>query len=302
MHIIVLVAVLWLSAVEEACADPFITPLVTWAIGSATTAGIGGTMIGGAVIFGSLTVGGLVSGLLTLGLTFGLSLLAAGLKSAPKPENGMIPVQQATPFRALAFGQIRYAGCFVLKEEAAGTLFQVQALLGHRISEFVGLYVHDDQVNVPIASNRIEGNVSEGADGRYAGNTISVDTRLGLVPETVYPIIHGDVVSPGSANISTIWPATCRGDGIASIASTSRGVKSADFSKVYPNYAPALSPIMKTAMVFDPRDVTQDRLDPSTWKYSDNPALAALHYVCHSPFGALKPYERAVAPLSLIHI
>ncbi len=56
-------------------------------------------------------------------------------------------------------------------------------------------------------------------------------------------------------------------------------VKQDKFQKYYPNGPPAVYVIADMAPVYDPRDAAQDWNNPSTWKFSENVALALLHYL-----------------------
>ena len=138
------------------------------------------------------------------------------------------------------------------------------------------------------ATELIAGTVASGADGRYGGSTVYVQTRQGLSTETAYAFI--------TSLLPTYWDATHRGDGQASIGMTCQGVSAQNFVTTYPYAAPSPSAILRGYQVFDPRDTTQSATNPATWKWSQNAALAILHFLCFSEFGFQATYSEAILP------
>ena len=197
---------------------------------------------------------------------------------------------QSTPYRVYGYGRARVSGAIMLKESSAGHLFQVQALTGHRIDGFEAIWLNDDPVTVPTLGNNFAGDVSEGADGRYSGNCIHIETRLGLTPENYYPFIKNDIPAQ--------WTVNHRGDGCASMALKFSSVPLQDFSKRYPYGAPQPSAVARLAPVFDPRDPAQSATDQTTFQWDDNPVLAILHFLCFSAFGPRMDYATVIAPFA----
>ena len=138
------------------------------------------------------------------------------------------------------------------------------------------------------ATDMVAGTVAAGADGRYGGSVINIDTRQGLSTETAYAAI--------TSLLPTYWDATHRGDGQASLGMTCGGVSAQNFVTTYPYGAPAPSVILRGYRVFDPRDGTQSATNPATWKWSQNAALTILHFLCFSEFGFKAAYADAIAP------
>ena len=134
----------------------------------------------------------------------------------------------------------------------------------------------------------ISGTVSSGADGRYGGGVVTIDTRQGLPTETAYAAI--------TSLLPTYWDATHRGDGQASLGMICGGVASQNFTTTYPYASPAPSVILRGYQVFDPRDGTQSETNPATWKWSQNAALCIVHFLCFSEFGFRANYADAIAP------
>jgi hypothetical protein len=284
---------LMLAWTALARADPILTPIFVAAIAAAT--GLAATS---AVVTISAAI---LTAITVAAIGFGLTMLLTKKPKVPQAEDGALTVQQPLPFRNLAYGTVRHSGAFMLHEEIAGRLVKVQAVFGHRIKEWVGIYLNDDPVTLtaigtPDYTGALNGYVNTGEDGRYKNQVIKIDTRLGLDTETPYKSIV-DLVNVGSSGIGIVWSNNHRGDGIASIAMLAASVKQADFSTSYPYGAPQLSAVANTALLFDPRDVTQSYLSPSTWKFSSNPVLAWLDFMCFSRFGYQRDYATTILPI-----
>jgi hypothetical protein len=262
------VPILWPA---PAAADPIFTPIFT----SLLIGGLGVTASTAGVIAPILT------GIVTTAIGIGLSLLFT--PKPPKPDNGQFAIQQSTPPRAFGYGRARTAGYIMFLEEYAESLYHVAALVGHRITGVVATYLNDDQVTIGE-----DGFVEEGEDGRYGDETIRIDTRLGLDTETAYADVVAEVPE---------WTTNHRGDGIASGMMIARDVGPINFAKRYPYQRPQASWVIDLAPVFDPREGGQDWDDPDTWEWSDNPALAILHFECFSPFGPRRDYQTAILPV-----
>jgi hypothetical protein len=269
---------LWLSSPPQASADPIFTPIIAAVLAST---GIPATIFG-------ISTAAVLSGLLTTAIGIGLAVAFAPHPRMPPPENGVVAVQQNVPYRIFVYGRRRVAGAIMLKEAIASQLVYVAAMAAHFIDAFESLYLNDDQVAVATSGNNFVGTVSAGADGRYSGSTVYVETRQGLATETNYGFI--------TTLLPTDWSAAHRGDGQASLGMQCKGVAAQDFTKVYPYSAPSPSAVVRGYRVFDPRDPTQDPNDPSTFKWSENVAAGILHYICFSEFGFRARYERAILP------
>lgn len=232
-----------------------------------------------------------ISALVTTAIGVGVAILFAPRPQIPPPESGIIAIQQNLPYRIFAVGRARVAGAIMLKEEIASQLVYVAALVAHYIDGFEDLYLNDDKVTIPfdISGNNFIGNVSPGSDGRYSGNTVYIETRQGLATETVYSTIE--------TLLPTIWDVDHRGDGQASIGMFCAGVSSQNFLTTYPYGGPSPSVVGRWAQVYDWRDLTQSPTDSTTWKWSDNPALQIVWFMCFSTFGYRYNFNDAILPV-----
>lgn len=228
-----------------------------------------GAAVGGFVasVTGSIALGGYVSTALFYGTELaiyaGLSLLT--VPKVIKPEGGVISLKQSVPPRRRGFGMYRTGGPYVLWEAKEDFALNVIAVHDGEIESFESFFLNDDPVTL------VGDTVQEGADGRYPPPQVKIQYRLGLPTETNY--------SDLTAKLPTIWPSTCRGDGVASIFLSCQNGKAVHQYRNFPNGEPQVSAVIKAQKCFDPREVGHDESDPSTWEWSANPVLALLTYL-----------------------
>ena len=275
-------SVVALVAATPAKADPIITPIIASII---ATAGIPASITVFGVTVGTAAV---LSSLVTTAVGIGLAILFAPRPKLPPPEDGVMAVTQNLPYRIYAYGRARVSGAIMLKEAAASNLCYVAALAGHYVDGIETLYLNDDQVTISTSGGNLIGTVGAGADGRYGGSTVYVETRQGLATETAYSFI--------TSLLPSYWDATHRGDSQASLGMTCGGVSAQNFVTTYPYGAPSPSVILRGYRVFDPRDSTQSATNSATWKWSQNAALCILHFLCFSEFGFKASYTEAIVP------
>ena len=266
-------------------ADPIITPIIASVVASV---GLPASFSIFGITFGTASV---LTGLVTTAIGVGIAILFAPRIKLPPPENGVMAVQQNLPYRIFVYGRSRVAGAWMLKESVASYLCYVAALAGHFVDGIETLYLNDDEVTISTSGGNLIGYAAAGADGRYGGNTIYIETRQGLATETNYSFI--------TTQLPTYWDATHRGDGQASIGMLCGGVSAQNFISTYPYGAPSPSVILRGYRVFDPRDPTQNASNPATFKWSQNAALCILHFLCFSEFGFQANYETAILPFVL---
>ena len=279
---LVSLAVLACAFATPARADPILTPIIASIIASV---GLPASISVFGITFGTAAI---LTGLVTTAIGIGLAILFAPRPKLPPPENGVIAVQQNLPYRIYVYGRGRVAGAWMLKESIASYLCYVAALAGHFVDGFEVLFLNDDQVTIGTSGQNFIGTVVAGADGRYGGSTIYIETRQGLATETAFSFI--------TSLLPTYWDATHRGDGQASLGMTCGGVSAQNFVTTYPYGAPAPSAVLRGYRVFDPRDPTQNEANAATWKWSQNAALCILHFLCFSEFGFRASYSDAIAP------
>lgn len=238
------------------------------AITAISIAGVtGATILGsGIILAGTIGIQVLLSKSAGNQATAGLS---AG--SAAPAENGHVPLRQSIAPRIHAFGTVRLAGTYVCYEAIDGNSYDITVFHHGRIAEIIGYYLHDDVVVL------VSTVVQEQGDGRYAGNVVSIQTRLGLATETAY----SDII----AALPSIWTSSHRGDGLASAALFSLGVPLEEHTHVYPRGLPQLSIVARASPLFDARDVTQSIGNEFTWKVSSNPIVQLIDFLTNLDSG-----------------
>jgi len=186
-----------------------------------------------------------------------------------------------------------------MKENFNGYLTYVLAVLSHKIDSFVECYLNDDPVTLfdygsygVYLDGALSGTVAAGVDSRYGNGVIQVDTRVGEDTETVYRYLTS-YLSVGSG----VWGAAHRGDKVASAMLAAAQVPQQNFGQFFPYGAPIPSFVVKAALCFDPGDSGQTYSNPSTWLWSDNSAIAIIHFLCFSDFGYQLDYTVAVEPV-----
>lgn len=285
--------------------DPILTPLIVGALGgsAALTAAVGATA--------AAIIPHVLSFVIVAGISVGLYLLTA--PPVPKAEDGKFPVQEPVPPRQYAYGITRLSGALMLRETnqgnfnggsgaGGGNLATVVALASHEIDQFIHIYLNDNRVTFGGATLPPADDAQVDAQGPASGphsvkryeNHINMSIRRGLTPET-----HCNMFS--AHNFSTgPWPSTARGDGIAQILMNCDDTGDpVNQSIIYPYGAPNPNAVVGGYKVFDPRIVTHDPTDPTTWAFSQNAALIILHYLCFSEFGFNYPYD-VVAPTAAV--
>jgi len=219
--------------------------------------------------------------LISLGVSAGLSLLSAALLSGSqktarlKPSDGQQTIRQAVPPRWKHYGRVRIGGpqFWLQSEDTQGYLYQGLVLNQGRIDAFEAYHIDDSAVEID----------GTGLVLSPPFDTINVKlrTKLGLPTETAYTILETQF---GYSNI--------RGDGIASILGEFDNFATAeDQQQNYPNGLPKIRATIRSSVVWDPREVTQDRTDKTTWGWSDNPVICLLDYMM-SPDGFGLPWGR----------
>ena len=232
-----------------------------------------GKFIGTIITTLAIAVGYVVGGVVVAAIA---AVAAGALTTAlfspkvPKPDASERQVRNSTPVRNYLYGTRRVFGSLILFETSAtGSAVDVMAFLDGQAHDLRGIYMGDDLETLS------GGIVQEGEDGRYKGGVVLAGINLGLPTETAF--------APVISELPGIWTEDHRGDGVVSGYLIKRPVKAKKFIDVYPQGDNVeLSCVFDGQYLFDPRDITHDPYDSSTWVSAtpniDNAALALLHY------------------------
>lgn len=200
-------------------------------------------------------------------------------QAAPKPADGKINFKQNVPSLSVVLGTAKKTGDQFFLEERGGALLSGTVLAGHRINRYVKHYLHDEEITLSGDENGSNVIAPLHFYTYYDGGLfvyVSMQWRLGLPLETAYSYLTG--------NFPEIWSADHRGDGLASVVFAYQTAPESHFNDVYTNGKPEHSALIEGALVYDPRDDTQDPANPQSWAFSTNLALLRLHHLTQ-PFG-----------------
>ncbi|KQY27174.1 hypothetical protein [Rhizobium sp. Root482] len=197
------------------------------------------------------------------GLAYAQSLFV-DKPSVPKPEDGTFNLKQNVPSLAYVMGWSKKGGDYAFLEEKNGIAYHVIVAAAHEIEGYIQHYLHDEQVLLDET-----GFVA--APQHFTPNVVKILERTGLPAETAYP----DLLT----TFPTIYSEDHRGDGLASIMMSCRGVSQKNYMKVYPNQMPQWSAVMAGYKFFDPRT--------ETVAFSRNIALMRLWHLTHPVGGKL---------------
>jgi hypothetical protein len=209
-----------------------------------------------------------------------LSGVAAQLAKRPPRPSQTVEYNGTVEPRRLIYGLQLVGGMNVIPAVTTGTnnkyLHKVLALAGHEVNAMNSVYFNQDLVGT-IGS--ITGTTSDGlvSTGTYA-NKAWVRRYMGTATQTVDFILDTAL---------SIWTSNHRGRGVAYVA-----VQFESDEKTYKTGAPEVTVLVQGMKVYDPRlDSTnggagaQRYATPSTWTYSNNPALCLANYLIDSTLG-----------------
>lgn len=253
-------------------------------LAGATLGGIGvlgpfGTLLGGGTLL--TTVSGLA---LSVGLSYAATLLT------PKPsqpnQSTQTTANESTAPRVRGYGRVMLGGARIFWDNvyAYGASFRATAI-AHCMGpiDAVETYYFDDLVGGFASALALDAALS--VTYPLAGLSV-VETMRG----TGVQAASGTALSYISA-----WTSADTAKGLCYTVCIYHSVAQKDFLTNYKNGEPSLRIIARMSMVWDPRNGAQNPDDawdnPTTWGYSDNPALCILDYLRH-PDGRGKARSR----------
>ncbi len=216
---------------------------------------------------GALTIFGVSVGSIFTAVAIGGSVLSLAKKPGKIGDRGRaleLSTDPNAPY-TVTYGRTAEAGSMVFQDvtnQNQDLSFIIALSNGGPIDGIEEIRLDDKPVTVDWAT----GNVT----GKYAGY-MRFEKRLGNNTEAAY----------GLSQISSFWSTTARGDNVASLW-WALGWK----DDLWDTGIPSLLLVLRGVKMYDPRKDTTaggagtHRIsDPSTWEWSQNPALCALHYL-----------------------
>lgn len=233
----------------------------------------GSSLAGSAFAIAALT------GVVSIGLSVGLSYLAASIfaPKAPKPEDVQQSVRQPVAPRVRHYGRVKVSGPWVFAAASRGSFYKVLALGQGPVDAIEQYWVDDFRVTLN-ANGYVVGTKWNRANGEPLLRILS---RLGNIPETTY----GEL-----APRFPQWTAQHRGDGVASLLAHQLPVEAEWFGGCYPNgINTSYRVVLRGAKVKNP--VT----NATAW--DDNAAAIIRDYLVHSD-GMRLPESIVSTPLA----
>lgn len=234
--------------------------------------------------FGTLTIGGFTAAqvggfLLTVALT-GAQLAFA----ARRPKAPVLDQSQKQNIRAdvvaqrRVYGQVQAGGAVFYYEARRPYVYVGYAYNVGRVSGFTGFKINGKSVRIGV-----DGRAIDAPFFRTNGEVwLNVSMRFGADDQAIDPLLAADF--PG-------LPASFRQRGTATAVFRAHyGNNRDDHDALYGNGA-GFEPlvILRGALVYDPRDPSQQRDNPVTWKWSDTASLIIADFLRDPKFGRVPP-------------
>lgn len=219
----------------------------------------------------SATVATAIGAAVLIGGAIGLGLLAQAFfaPKQPKPSDGQTIIKQSAWPRVRVYGRWKLSGLLVFAASEKGRLHRVLAMASGEIDAIEEHWIDDNLIEIDGSGDVTTAKYIDGGDPR-----VHVETRLGTASPTVYTALKD--AFPG------LWTDDHLGKGIAHAYVRLRQVKAEKITEMFPNLAQTnYRWVLRGAKVFDPREVTHDIDDPSTWEWSENAALCILDFLIH---------------------
>lgn len=194
----------------------------------------------------------------------GVSL--ANQPDGPKPQDGQLVTRQSVPKRRRHYGLVKVAGPLLFSETREGARYQVIAINQGEIDSFVDHWMTDTHVILNGAGQVVNAYIID--DQHF----VQIQPDRGTPDATAYSTLL--------SRFPDIWTSAHRGRSIAKVLTvTSQPSEAKQFTTVYNGaQPPAYRALIRSSKVWDPRDSTQARNDPSSWKFSSNPVLHILDF------------------------
>ena len=263
---------------------------VVAAVGLTGTAATIGTVVVGVAITAGL-------GAIAQALTPNQTGSGTGAGSSITADNRKAPSQSALPPRRMVFGKVAVSGPIFFWENVNPFLYIGYVVGDGEIDGFENVRFNGSDlsfsssgmcVSVPYAKYSVGGSITVNTTDQPA---LYGSFRTGAASQAGDAILTQGVVDiDGKLRLGNILSAQWRQRGVATgVFRAHFGADQATHNKLYAGNMTAVFTV-RGLKIFDPRPGTQDFNDPSSWVYSNNPALCIAHWLCRRWKNALQ-YE-----------
>lgn len=266
-------------------APAYAMPPVVGFIGGIITAigapGIGGAIAGafggfsaGAFAAGYAIFGGALGGfLLQTALSLGISALAQALRprpdAPPNPGARLVNMRQPITHFEHVYGVVRKGGPVAFWQAKNGRRYYDVVLAARRINGVRQWFADETEVRINANGYSI--------DKRFQGSGNEAGSNTSRLRLRVYP--NGGVpawIKDGFPEVTDEHNFA----GLAHLVAVAQTVEAEQFSEVYPTgREPVISPVIEGYLCYDPRDSSQSRTNPNSWKFTENAALIIADWI-----------------------
>lgn len=194
--------------------------------------------------------------------------------NAPKPSDGQVTTKQPISPRRRNYGRVKVGGVIIFSEVADGKLYEVVALNQGEIDAFEEHWLGDIQVTLDGDSNAIPVEAGNNAFANKGRHYVQIYFEYGTDSDPGFVGLR--------ATFPTKWTEAHRALGVAKVLIVSQQPDPRDYTQVFPAGRPVYRGVIRASKVLDPRDSDQNKDNPATWKWSENPVLHALDYHRHA--------------------
>jgi hypothetical protein len=212
---------------------------------------------------------------------------AIQLSMTPKIDPGQAQrnIRQSVPSRRAFFGRVKTGGPMLLHEDKGPVSHRIIALCDGPIDAIEEFWLIDRLVAVD-GSNDVIHPAYNPKDTRLA----KIFAQMGAPDQTHHAAL--------AAALPTVWTADHRLRGIANLYIQAQSTSAKYTQVAWPSGFPEASPVYRAKLCYDPRldsteggSGTHRKDDPTTWAWTQNPALVILFYLTHQS-GFRLPWAR----------
>jgi len=265
-------------------------PILTFAIASGLGALGVGAIGGGAVVATSGLLAGVTAGTLSMIQTFVTvplitlgAQLVASMFNKRKTDPTSFTIKQALPARWIDIGRVKSGGAFAYYAAPASSLMVVRFWCCNRIEEYEKVWVDNFEHTTRLGNGQ-----SANPPGPW-GQNCRIQMFDGVPGGVGLPIAYGPQYGLSEW---TVADHAC--PGLAATGLFCFQGDSKKFNQTYPNGAPNVKALYKSAWLPNPNNVAHDLSDESTWDYSDNAARAILRYAVDLDGWYLDPADLSI--------